>query len=120
MAMLVKTLQHQLYLINHNRTPIHSIRIVIDHQLLSKQTPGSITQDRHGEEGRAPEREVGQLPRRGMQMATITIKVGCAEFYLINGGKHYVHGEQIWTEDMMIRKMEVKLVVPIHLNEPSL
>lgn len=120
MAMLVKTLQPQLYLTNHNHTPIHSIRIIIDRQLLSKQTRGSITQDQHGEEERAREREVGQPLRRVMQMATTTIKVGCVEFYLINGGKHYVHGEQIWMEDMMIRKMEVKLVVPIHLNEPSL
>ena len=120
MAMLVKTLQPLLYLINHNRTPIHSIRIIIDHQLLSKQTRGSITQDQHGEEERAPEWAQEQLLKRVMQMATITIKVECVEFYLINGGKHYVRGEQIWMEDMMIRKMEVKLVVPIRLNEPWL
>jgi hypothetical protein len=70
-------------------------------------------QDRHGEEARAREQKL----RKGMLAVTIMTRVGCVEFYLINGGKRYVHGERIWTEDMMIRKMEVRLVVRIRLNE---
>jgi hypothetical protein len=110
MAVHVKTLQPLLYL-NNNLMPIHSLNIV--HQLLSKLILDSIMQDRHG--GEAQERE--QKLRKGMQMAIIKIRVGCVEFYLINGGKRYVHGERIWTEDMMIRKMEVRLVARIRLNE---